>query len=689
LTNSAFFFTIFMLKTLIFIIITMVNKKTPAGELKWSKNFLIIFIAILIIIWVFAFIPGTVKNRSLSSQAVSVPPTTEVPETSPDWIVDFDDLVNDYECKNFRRGPDVTVSTSPGTKYVCGELLYPANSVTNSKVFSTVLDGEVEVFRTLRTEDNYVHGEIVRQSVSIYRNLLPVLNNKTDDEIKTFFEASWVCVEITPYEIILRGYAQNFSVEKFSRVLEENFECKTAALTQVWSSSCFRENYTVASPIVSITHLIDEINSADGKLTGNILFESPKISNAPCSQIWLELAVNGACGTSNNVCFAGTSVDVTDSEVQYLWSCNGTNGGTNISCALDKPINGKCGTASGKTYALASTSYGIDTQCENGIASSTVFPAAATSVTWTCSGQNGGIASSACTASRTAATPVNGLCGATNNTCISGTLLDYPDEAANYVWSCEGLHGGVHESCFLLKPTYTFTAVKSGTGAWNITATGINCGTDCSEKYTLGSTTVLTAVALPGSTFTGWTGTCTGTGTCTVTMSSDKTVTATFTLIPVVAHTVTFDSQKATTVATPGTKSVLTPAKTVDTLPSNPVRTGYTFGGWFTGANWTGTQFTVTTAVSGNITVYAKWIPNTYSVTYNANKATGGTVPATQKKIYGVNLILTNNAGKLVRTGYTFVGWNTAANGTGIDYPIASLYKANANVVLYAKWIPQ
>jgi uncharacterized repeat protein (TIGR02543 family) len=45
---------------------------------------------------------------------------------------------------------------------------------------------------------------------------------------------------------------------------------------------------------------------------------------------------------------------------------------------------------------------------------------------------------------------------------------------------------------------------------------------------------------------------------------------------------------------------------TVTNLPT-PTRTGYTFGGWFTQTNGGGTQFTATTAVNGNITVYAKW----------------------------------------------------------------------------------
>jgi len=72
------------------------------------------------------------------------------------------------------------------------------------------------------------------------------------------------------------------------------------------------------------------------------------------------------------------------------------------------------------------------------------------------------------------------------------------------------------------------TVVKAGTGTGTVTGTGINCGSDCTESYTSGTSVTLTAAPLSGSTFASWSGACTGTGTCTVNMTSDKSVTATF-----------------------------------------------------------------------------------------------------------------------------------------------------------------
>ncbi|MBY0453850.1 MAG: DUF4214 domain-containing protein [Burkholderiaceae bacterium] len=80
--------------------------------------------------------------------------------------------------------------------------------------------------------------------------------------------------------------------------------------------------------------------------------------------------------------------------------------------------------------------------------------------------------------------------------------------------------------------TYTLTVAKSGTGSGSVTSSpaGITCGSDCSESYASGTSVTLTATASSGSSFTGWTGDCTGTAsTCTVSMSAARSTTASFT----------------------------------------------------------------------------------------------------------------------------------------------------------------
>jgi len=82
--------------------------------------------------------------------------------------------------------------------------------------------------------------------------------------------------------------------------------------------------------------------------------------------------------------------------------------------------------------------------------------------------------------------------------------------------------------------SHALTVSKSGTGSGTVAGSpaGVDCGSDCSESYVHGTVVTLTAAAATGSTFTGWSGDCTGTGTCVVTLDQARNVTATFTTVP-------------------------------------------------------------------------------------------------------------------------------------------------------------
>lgn len=80
-----------------------------------------------------------------------------------------------------------------------------------------------------------------------------------------------------------------------------------------------------------------------------------------------------------------------------------------------------------------------------------------------------------------------------------------------------------------------------------------------------------------------------------------------------------------------------------------------------------------------------------YTVKYLGNSNTGGTAPtdATSPYFSGATVTVKANTGTLVRTGYTFSGWNTKADGSGTDYAATgsvTYTKTAVNDTLYAKW---
>jgi uncharacterized repeat protein (TIGR02543 family) len=87
---------------------------------------------------------------------------------------------------------------------------------------------------------------------------------------------------------------------------------------------------------------------------------------------------------------------------------------------------------------------------------------------------------------------------------------------------------------------------------------------------------------------------------------------------------------------------------------------------------------------AGNTTLYAIWTINTYTVTYNNNGGAGTLTDNSSPYNYNSTVIVLSNT--FTKIGYSFVKWNTAANGSGTDYSPAGSFAATANTVLYAQW---
>lgn len=78
----------------------------------------------------------------------------------------------------------------------------------------------------------------------------------------------------------------------------------------------------------------------------------------------------------------------------------------------------------------------------------------------------------------------------------------------------------------------------------------------------------------------------------------------------------------------------------------------------------------------------------TYSVTYNPNGFTGGSPPVDAGSYAnGATVTVLGNTGSLFKTGYTFSGWNTAADGAGTARAVGTSFSmGSAAVTLYAQW---
>ena len=85
---------------------------------------------------------------------------------------------------------------------------------------------------------------------------------------------------------------------------------------------------------------------------------------------------------------------------------------------------------------------------------------------------------------------------------------------------------------------------------------------------------------------------------------------------------------------------------------------------------------------------YSVAVPH-YAVTYSGNGSTSGNVPLDLNSPYLQNatVIVLYNTGNLARTGYTYNGWNTKADGTGTAYSGGNTFAmGTANIYLYAAW---
>lgn len=113
---------------------------------------------------------------------------------------------------------------------------------------------------------------------------------------------------------------------------------------------------------------------------------------------------------------------------------------------------------------------------------------------------------------------------------------------------------------------------------------------------------------------------------------------------------------------------------------------GYRFDGWYTAPNG-GNKYDFNTPLTGNVTVYAKWTANGYTVKYDAGGGNG--TMSDQKFTFDVPQNLSPNT--FTRDGYTFTDWKRADTGDSYTdgQQVSNLTSTpNGVVTLVAQWTP-
>ncbi len=283
--------------------------------------------------------------------------------------------------------------------------------------------------------------------------------------------------------------------------------------------------------------------------------------------------------------------------------------------------------------------------------------------------------------------------GASSSTSLSGAAYKKIDVEANthYFINGAGDKRGLYGIKFIPAATYTVTYNGSSAGGGTVPVDASSPYTSGSTVTVLGNTGSLTrSIEGDAATFYGWNtnsnmygGTHYNAGETFSMPSSDVT------LYAVWGYTITWDLNDGDWVGYAAPTYYIYGQGLTLPAAAKISKSGYTFDHWELAYD-NSTITAIADDATGNVTLNAIWTAaaSSYSVTYNGNDNTGGSVP-TDATSYNAGDIVTvkGNTGSLVKSGQTFLGWNTADDYTGTFYPADYKFAMPAGAVtLYAVW---
>ena len=179
-----------------------------------------------------------------------------------------------------------------------------------------------------------------------------------------------------------------------------------------------------------------------------------------------------------------------------------------------------------------------------------------------------------------------------------------------------------------------------------------------------------------GYTFTGWNTSPDGTGTAYRPNATIQFAAQNITLYAqwkVRSYSVNFDSNGGSAVASQSVKYGSKASR-----PTDPTRAGHTFQGWYTSRDG-GARYDFNQTVTGDVTLYAHWSVNSYTLAFDGN---GGKASESSRTVqYGSQY---GSLPTATRTGHTFQGWYTAKSGGTKVSPSTTM--GAADTTLYARW---
>src|SRR2546425_7467839 len=265
--------------------------------------------------------------------------------------------------------------------------------------------------------------------------------------------------------------------------------------------------------------------------------------------------------------------------------------------------------------------------------------------------------------------PLSGFDGKAGNGVWTLRVMDLSTEDVGTLNAWSLTIAPLTSSCAAFTPQqFALTVTRAGNGTVTSSPSGITCGGACEATYDRGTTVSLTATAVAGSVFAGWSGGgCSGTGTCMVTLNADAAVTATFTLRTNVTLTVTARGSAAGAVT------------------SNPA--GITCGASCSASFNVGTMVTLT-VVPGTQARFKGWggacsgTATTCTLTMTDNLSVTGTFSMVFTDATSDDLLPAGTRIKAVHFSELLQAINTAQPGTSLSWPSTGPAPAVGGTVL-------